>query len=82
LLLRAGMNALVKLALVPSICAACSGGADDKKTESMAVTDSLTEPETETGAAGAAETAAPSPLTEEELQRLLDALEQEIDSRK
>lgn len=76
------MNALVKLALLLSICGACSGGADDKKTEPTAVSDSLTATETETGSAGAAEAAAPSPLTEEELQRLLDALEQEIGSRK
>ena len=71
------MHVFVKPILALSLCLACGGAGDDDKTAVPgAGLDSLTT--SVGGAGGAADAAAPSPLTEEELQRLLDALEQEI----
>lgn len=74
------MHALVKHTLALSLCLACgSAAADDKKASPSPQLDSLTASGPSVrGAGGAADTAAASPLSEEELQRLLDALEQEI----
>lgn len=75
------MHALLKHAfpLALAVCAACSGTSADDEGASRP-------PASGSGAlseAGApAETAAPLPLTEEELQRLLDALEQELGRQK
>lgn len=74
------MHALVKHTLALSLCLACgSASADDKKASPSPRLDSVTASAASVGGAGgAADTAAPLPLSEEELQRLLDALEQEI----
>jgi hypothetical protein len=75
--LKQRMHALVKHALALSLCLACSSAsADDKKTDPAVKIDSVTA--SAAGAGGATDAAAPLPLTEEELRRLLDALEQEI----
>jgi hypothetical protein len=79
------MNALFKQIAALALCGACSGGAPDDEaaaspppSSSSASSSALTD-----GTAGeAGEVAAPLPLTEEELERLLDALEQEIGRRK
>jgi hypothetical protein len=81
-----GMHALLRFALALSICAGCStAAADDKKTETAPLSASpsnLSEAALSAeGLAGAApERAPPTALTNEELERLLDALEQEIGS--
>jgi hypothetical protein len=85
-----GMHALLGFALAISICAGCStAAADDKKTETAPLSASPTNlreaalsPATPAeGLAGAAPDAAPpAALSNEELERLLDALEQEIGS--
>lgn len=68
------MHAIVRHALAFPLCLACSGAAaDDKKAEAALTLDSVS-----AGAGGAPDAHAAKPLTEEELQRLLDALEQEI----
>jgi hypothetical protein len=75
------MLALLKhtFPLALALFGACSGsGADDEVSSSPPASDSAA-----LSQAGAPpETAVPLPLTEEELQRLLDALEQEIGGRK
>ncbi len=78
------MNAFLRHCLALSLCAACScSGATDEASTSPPATDTLSLAGAATELSGAApETAAPSPITEEELLQLLDALEQEIGRRK
>jgi hypothetical protein len=76
------MHALLRFALALSIGAGCSPAvADDKKTETAPLSASPAPPASVDGLAGAAPDAAPpAALTNDELERLLDALEQEIGS--
>lgn len=73
------MNALFKPITALALCAACSGGPieDEVSASPSPARSAALEAD---GAAG--EGAAPLPLTEEELERLLDALEQEMGRRK
>ena len=70
------MNALLKPALLLLLGTACGGSnASDPRKQ----TDTNPRPSAQAGAGGLAD--APPPITEEELQRLLDALEQDIGNK-
>lgn len=80
-----GMHALLRFALALSICAGCStAAADDKRTEAAPLSATPTNVReaslspTDAAAGAAPEAAPPAALTNEELERLLDALEHEI----
>lgn len=68
------MHAFLKHTLALTLCAACSAGTDDESSASLKIADSAAL----SLAGGPTEGTDPLPLTEEELDRLLDALEQEM----
>lgn len=79
------MHALVRFAQALFICAGCSAvPSDDKKAETASPSARPTNEReaalspTEAAAGAAPDPAPPAALTNEELERLLDALEQEI----
>jgi hypothetical protein len=73
------MKALFNPITALALCAACSGGATEDEVSASPAPTSSSALEAD-GAAGGG--AAPLPITEEELERLLDALEQEMGRRK